>query len=326
MKVAVILTGALRTIKKTIVYLKQNLIRDDVDVYACVQNDTSIADDEWNTWFRDELGEHLKTITWFSNERNREWFAHRELLLREMRIDISWKHYLRISGSMIEYFQLQLAYMKMNEYEHLSNMSYEYIVRARTDSVYTKPIDFHWLKWTDEEVGERIKAVTDELVKCDQDPRYMLRYFMSSITSDDAIPNIKNIQAAYYPWKGDNTYFCSSAPITNPSILNTYIKQGRYILTFRKNNLYIVRRELFCMIPSLGTMYGQFKSPYSDAWWFNAEGQFTSACYHSCLTVHDYNTDFEDRSVETVGWKEGDFFDINFNVVNPTMLYCVVRR
>jgi hypothetical protein len=73
-------------------------------------------------------------------------------------------------------------------------------------------------------------------------------------------------------------------------------------------------------------MYGQFKSPYSDAWWFNAEGQFTSICYHAGLTTYDYNTDFEDRSVEVNGWNEANFFDGEMNVVNPRMMYCVVRR
>ena len=236
-----------------------------------------------------------------------------------MRIDQTWKDYLRRSGSMIEYFQLQLAYMKMTDYEHYNRFEYDYLIRARTDSIYTKPIDFHWLHWTPSDVAERVEIVKKELRLSKISEELLFPYFMSTIISDDVIPNIQYIHAGYYPYQG----FVDPLDLLS---LHTYIKEGRYILTFRKNNLYIVRRNLFHLIPSLGTMYGQFKSLYSDQWWFNAEGQFTSVCYHAMLNTHDYNTDFEDRSVEAVGWNEADFFDCDFNCVNPRMLYCMVRK
>jgi hypothetical protein len=57
MKVAVLFTGALRTIKKTMRYFKQNvLLNSDVDVFASVQNL------EWESWIRAALGEHLRPI------------------------------------------------------------------------------------------------------------------------------------------------------------------------------------------------------------------------------------------------------------------------
>ena len=81
------------------------------------------------------------------------------------------------------------------------------------------------------------------------------------------------------------------------------------------------------MIPTLGSMYGFLRSPHSDNYWFNAEGQFRDACYYACLTVFDYSTLFEERSLEYAGaWKEEDFFDLEGNVLHPAMLYCVVRR
>ena len=332
MKVAIILTGALRTIKKTIPYFKKHLLLQPTDIYICVQNDTQESEETWNAWFKEELGKEelgkeelckkdidIKSITWFSLYTYKDWVGHRELLLQNMRIDQTWKDYLRRSGSMIEYFQLQLAYMKMTDYEHYNRFEYDYLIRARTDSIYTKPIDFHWLHWTPSDVAERIEIVKEELRLSKISEELLFPYFMSTIVSDDVIPNIQYIHAGYYPYQG----FVDPLDLLS---LHTYIKEGRYILTFRKNNLYIVRRNLFHLIPSLGTMYGQFKSLYSDQWWFNAEGQFTSVCYHAMLNTHDYNTDFEDRSVEAVGWNEADFFDCDFNCVNPRMLYCMVRK
>ena len=320
MRVAIILTGALRTIKKTIRYFKQNLLlQKDIDIFACLQNDTQDSETTWNEWFSEQLGSHLCSITWFSEDNYPGWLTHRELMLHHMQIDNGWKDYLRRSGSMIEYFQLQLAYMKLTECENTYKFSYDYLIRARTDSIYAKPIDFHWLNWTDEQVQARIEKVQEELALSRIDAKHIIPYFMSTIISDDVIPNIQYIHATYYPTKNE------TMNEMNAVNLNEYIKQGRYILTFRKNHLYVIRRELFNLIPSIGTMYGQFKSPYSDSWWFNAEGQFTSVCYHACLTTFDYNTDFEDKSVEKVGWNEATFFDTEFNCINPRMLYCVVR-
>ncbi len=320
MKTAVILTGALRTIKKTIIYLKKNvLLNSDVNVFICVQNDTALSDLEWDKWFQEQIGDYIKTTTWFSLEKYKEWIVHRDLLLEHIPIENNWKGYLKNSGSMIEYFQLQLAYMKLCYYEQVNKFRYDYIIRARTDSIYAKPIDFHWLEWTDSDVKERIEKIKKELLisNIDVNPINIFKYFMCTIISDELIPNIQFILADYSPSEID----------TLPNDINQYIKNGRYILTIRKNNLYIVKRSYFYLIPSLGTMYGLFKSPNSDDYWFNAEGQFRDACYYSCLTIFDYSTLFEEKSLEYSNkWNEADFFDLQFNCINPRMLYCVVRK
>lgn len=322
MKIAIIFTGALRTVKKTIKYFKKHLLlSSDVDIFACVQNDTSQSDNEWTSWFKEQMGSHLKEITWFSIDKYPHWITHRDLLLEHIHLDNSWKGYLRNSGSMIEYFQLQLAYMKMSKYENQNHFSYDYIVRSRTDSIYAKPIDFHWLQWTDEDVAKRVEAIRQEMALSNIEitPQNLLKYFMCTIISDDLIPNLEFILADYTP--------SQTEIIPKDTELNQYIKKGRYILTIRKNNLYIVRRDLFHLIPSLGTMYGFMKSPIADNYWFNAECQFRDACYYSCLSIFEYSTVFEEKSLEYPHhWNEANFFDLDFNIINPRMLYCVVRK
>lgn len=316
-----ILTGALRTITKTIRYLKQNVaFHANAHIFACVQNDTDRPVEEWTAWFHEQLGDQLKNLTWFSIDQYPDWVTHRDRQLEHLLLAENWKGYLRNSGSMIEYFQLQLAYMKMCFSEQLRGSEYEYIVRARTDSIYTKRVDFHWLNWTQEEVDARVETIQAELIesKIEVTPTNTLRYFMNTIISDDLIPNIERIQAEYGP--------CPTEAVV-PTDLYDYLRNGRYILTLRKNNLYVVRRSLFHLIPSLGTMYGFMRSPYSDPYWFNAECLFRSACFFSCVTIFDYGTEFEERSLEYANtWNEATFFDLDFNPVNPEMLYCVVRR
>jgi hypothetical protein len=318
MRRAVIFTGALRTIKKTIAYFKQNVLLDaEVDVFACVQNDTSQPEEEWTTWFKEQMGTALRSIEWFSLQKYPSWVTQRDIQLQRLTIEDRWKDYLRHSGSIIEYFQLQLAYMNMCQYEQKNGFLYEYVIRGRTDTIFAKPVDFHWLSWSEEEVAARVERIKEELElsKMEITNRSILNAFMSTLLSDDLIPNIERILT-------DNIVL-----EPEPVISAAYLQSGRYIVTIRKNNLYIVRRDLFYLIPTLGSMYGFLRAPNSDDYWFNAEGQFRAACYYSHLSVYDYDTRFDGRSLEYAHlWKEADFFDTDYRLINPAMLYCVVRK
>lgn len=327
MRRAILLTGALRTIRKTMRFFKRNVIcaqeKHEVAVFACVQNDTAESDEVWADWLKGEIGPCLLDVTWFSLDTFPGWVAHRDLQLAHMVIDEGWKGYLRNSGSMIEYFQLQLAYMKLCRTEATGGFRYDYVVRARTDSIYVKPVDFHWLEWTEEEIERRWRAVQEEMrvSGMSQTREDVFRYFMCTVWSDTVIPNVLYLTAERVPGP-----LGLVVPQTAKEI-QTYLKEGRYILTLRKNNLYVVGRDFFHFLPTLGTMYGMIRSPHADAWWFNAEGQFRDACYYSCLDVFEYSSEFEERSlVYAHQWNEADFFDGAGEVIHPRSLFCVVRR
>jgi hypothetical protein len=262
----------------------------------------------------------MLSLQWFHPDRFPGWVQQREVQLEHMTVENHWKQYLRTSGSMIEYYQLQLAYMMMSYHEQIHHILYDYVIRARTDSIYCKPLDFHWLHWSDSEVEARIKAINCELVlsNIEVNPLNTLSYFMSTIISDSLIPNIQNILTRYIP-----NQLSIIPSLTNGAELNNYIKTGAYILVIRANNLYVVARESFNMIPTLSHIYGFLKSPHNDAYWYNAENQFQSACYYSGLAVFDYNTLFEDKSLYE--YDEKRYFDLDLNVLNPCMLYCLVR-
>jgi len=214
-------------------------------------------------------------------------------------------------------YQLYLAYLKMCSYED-THQRYKYIIRVRTDTIFAKPLDFHWLNWTDLDVEERIQKINNELTlsNIEVTPKNTLTYFMTTLISDKLISNIQNITNRYIP----NQYGLIPSSATE---LNQYVKTGAYILVIRANNLYIVSRELFNLIPTLSFMYGFLKSPHNDEYWYNAENQFQSACYFSGLDVFDYNTSFEDKSLYE--YDEKRYFDLEFNIMNPYMLYCLIR-
>lgn len=315
MKVAIIYVGTLRTIKKTMKYFKQNvLLHSDVNVFACFENDTNIPDVE--TWLNDELGDHLKSLEWFST--NSDWIQHREFLLNNMNISDGTKNYLRNGGSMISYYRIQRAYIKMVHFERKCNFKYDYVIKVRTDTIFGKPVDFHWLDWSNEEVDTRVEKIKQELVKSNIElsENNIISYFMNTIISDDIIPNINNV------WSGICKNRDNLPDIAN---LNEYIKNGSYILTLRCDVLYIIRRDLFDIIAHLGTMYGymQYHGSQHNDWW-NSETQLESVCYNANITSYNYATDFDQRSI--CQYKEEIYFDSDYNIINPYMIFCVVRN
>jgi hypothetical protein len=318
MRVAVLFTGALRTIKKTMRYFKQNVLFDNVDVFACVQNDTGVGEVEWEQWLKQEMGGRLKHVEWFSLDKYSGWVSCRDRLIENMNLGDGWARYLRNSGSMIEYLQLYLAYNEMSKRERLDGIVYDYIIRSRTDTIFAKPVDFHWLNWSDADVAARIDLLSTQMAAdgIDDEPENVFKYFMTTLLSLDLVSNIKNLYSNYLPSRD------AIIPV-GAAELNNYIKNGAYILTMRANNLYIVRRDRFYLVPSLAYIYGSLRCPYMDGHWFNAETQFRAACYNSGLSVFDYNTELEDNSL--YGYDEKRYFDADYNLVNPCMVYCVVR-
>ena len=310
---AVILTGALRTIKKTMRYFKQNVLFSDVHVFACVQNDSNISNTEYEEWLYSELGDHLKSVEWFVPDL--KWVHIRDGLLSHMNVSEHTINYLRNGGSMIEYYQLQRAYMKMAEYE--KHGKYDYVIRARTDTIYAKPVDFHWLHWSEEDVAARIETIKTQMILSNMEVKdeKIINYFMNTILSDDIIPNISNIECTVI--KNRDTFDISS--------LHDYIKNGSYLIALRKNLLYIVKRDLFYVIPCLGTMYGFMKYHGSDPnYWWNAENQFDAICYHANITLYQSSTLLDANSV--CDYHEKRYFDSDYNIINPYITYCLVRN
>jgi len=320
MKTAVLYTGALRTIQKTIGYFKRHvLIHPDVHVFACLQNDSPHSIIEIEKWLQYELSPHLVSLHWFDIQDHSEFIILREKNLNVTTLSNQWKDYLRNSGSILEYLQLHQVYKQLYLREQIHTMNYDYIIRMRPDNMFAKPIDFHWLHWTEQEIEARVQKIQEQMkhdgIECN--PESTLSYFMNTMLDDSLIQNIKLITGQFIKNK--------RVPIPSTTKeLQDYIQHGSYILTYRANNLYIVRREWFHMIPSIFCMYGLLKRTFDDPYWFNAENHFQAACIHSGLAIHDYNTLFEDKSLYE--YDEKKYFDEHCKIINPMMVYCLVRR
>ena len=140
LKVAILYTGEVRTIEKTIDIFKRHVLEGTSDaaihVFAVLQGNV-----ELEPRIRETMGDHLKSLEWFDRAEP-TWKSIQKRLLDSMPVDPRWKSYLENSGSMIEYYQLYLAYSNMCRVELSTNTAYDFVMRIRPDIVINKPIDF----------------------------------------------------------------------------------------------------------------------------------------------------------------------------------------
>ena len=150
-KIAIIYTGEVRTIEKTMKYFKQNvLLNENVHLFAILQSNNI---DYFDNFVKNQVGNNLKSLNWL-NKNDNTWINTREELLRTMYTSLAWKDYLRNSGSMIEYYQMYLAFNKIIKFENIECFKYDYIMRIRCDVVLSQPIYFDFDNYTLETIKE----------------------------------------------------------------------------------------------------------------------------------------------------------------------------
>ena len=253
-KIAIIYTGETRTIQKTIEYFKKNVLFDDNQhVFAVLQSDTI---EFFDSFLKKNIGDNLKSIYWL-DKNDKTWSEIKENLISKMYIPQDWKEYLgKKSGSMIEYYQMYLAYKAIEETENLFGYKYDYIMRIRCDVILTHPIYFDWDLFTIHDVKEILYQIKE------------LRNFQSIVCYD--VVNIF-FNSLYYR----NRIYCKDITYNNYHLsesfnklltienednlikkIHDYLLEGKYILTLRKNQIYITKRCNFTNISTLGVTYG----------------------------------------------------------------------
>lgn len=301
--IAVFYTGEMRTINKCISYLKRNvLINDNVHVFATLQ--THPYTEKYNeSVLKDLLGIHLKSLIWFKNDDDPEYVSMRDNLIETGSVKCgdkiyyytpSLKQYLKMSGTIAETYQYYLSYKKMAEYEIENNIKYDYIIRIRTDIVITKKIDFSFLTMTDEDLLKRLNKIKHKLLQNDGISKKCIIFLMNSLLDEDRM---------FYSDLNDNCVFSNNTElnvIKNIRELNDYIKNGKYIITIRKNLFFLIKRDLFIPIYDFAFKYGKFINNgdgIQDNYFWDGETQFQRClCYYG---INQFNSTclIEDESL-----------------------------
>ena len=284
---------------QTIPWLKSNLIDPlvgRVKVFACLQLDgrrTGARGHDFSSceqakeFLQLELGESLASLRWFSHDD--PWYlANRDLAMARMRGTVSkeFREYLGLrSGSMVEYYQMQLSYVDMQDFEQSAGSEFVYVMRMRPDVVPCKRIDFAWLDLDGAAVAKRLARLSE--LGCPA--KSLAGAFMATLLQEDLVENFAKVIV--------QEEHCGLAvpDSANPEALADYVRMGHYALTFRRNMAYIVRRDLFRVVPALGTCYALLRGPTTH--WCDAESQLRAIFLASGLSVYDYETVLESESL-----------------------------
>jgi hypothetical protein len=298
LSIAIIYTGELRTIEKTMHYFKQNILGSskhvNIHVFAVLQNQP-----EMENWIRENMGEHLKSLEWF-DRYDTTWRTIQRRLLNNIHIYQEWKDYLENSGSMIEYYQLYLAYSNMVQYEYNSNIRYDFVLRMRPDIVINKPIDFSVFRQNSSyyvNLLDTIRVYLGENIDDTEITKKQLYIFMNTLLDNGRHKHMEymhsnSIMETHFD---ENNELDDLVRNFSYEALKKYIHRGNYVISLRKNVVYLAGRENFGRIASLGTTYGMQRM--GNEVWFDAESQFETVCIHGGYSVFNTTTTLEDKSL-----------------------------
>jgi hypothetical protein len=309
LKIAVLYTGELRTIEKTLPYFRQNILNPTGgDVFATLQRQGETT----KTNIETTLGQNLKSLDWFEREHYNEL---QDSLLHQMEIDSRWKHYLKTSGSMIEYYQLYLSFMKMREHEEMYNFKYDYVIRLRTDVLVVRPLEFPTSLL--EQGGERWIKSGKSISK------FMSSVFsLNRILSNEILEENVNVNDPTLAKIGVNSTANSTANSTIEE-LKEYLDSGDYLITIRKNVFYIGKRGVFDKIVQLGIMYGYWRSPKYENW-FDAESQLETICEHYNISIFNSMSRLEGNSLYQ--YKTENYFNQEGGLLDLPSVFCFICR
>lgn len=250
-------------------------------------------------------------------------------------IDPKWIQYLKESGSMIEYYQLQTAYRNIMNYEYHNKFKYDYVIKCRTDTIFCQKITFNWLNFTDQVINDRINTIRDVLNtnegnegNKDNESEHLNKIksiFMNTLLYDTLPCKEHLLNIVTCDHYIENTNASNGSNILD--MLNSdYINNGRYILTIRVNLLYICKRSLFNLIPSLGTFYGFLQNDHITQYWFNSEQQFVNVCINSYMSIYNYSTYYEEDSLYKYETNKYFSDDNEKELINKDILYLLIRH
>jgi len=321
MNIAILYTGEVRTIEKTLGIFKKHVLDGThadaiIHVFAVLQGDTGLE-----PRIRETMGDRLKSMEWF-DRTDPTWKSIQKRLLDTMPVDPRWKSYLENSGSMIEYYQLYLAYSNMCMVELSTNTTYDFVMRIRPDIIINKPIDFSVFSQKQTYYTNLMGRTCDDAAPVTKHEIYS---FMNSLLDPDRYKHITHMHSntpmeTYYNENAEVDDLCANFSY---DALAKYVRSGQYVISLRKNVVYLANRAHFERIAGLGMMYGMHRMEGSERW-FDAESQFETACIRGGFAVFNSTTTLEDKSLYE--YNSSNYFEGDTVKQESTFLFFICRE
>ena len=300
--------------------------------------------DYYDPFVKYHWGPWLHSLQWNVHE-DVFWKEKKTALLNNMKIDPEWKQYIgEQSGSMIEYYQMYVAFQEMKKKEQREGFIYDYVLRLRCDIVIAKPLLFDWEDWNIETLHKKCEAIVKRNGCETMEYENLFFDFMNTIFYHD-----QN--------KKENHFIVHNKihqpfPVLNSKkeflhYLHNYLQKGRYIIVSRTNLLYVTKRETMGYLENLGITYGKYmedgvKRSYNtlkkldfesvsvamyktpNDYWFNAESQFRQKCMENKIDFFDSYTQYEENSLYE--YRESDFLDESGTLRNHDVFFFIMRN
>ncbi len=322
MRVAIMYTGEVRTLERTIEIFKKNvLLNENYHVFAVLQGDNH---EHITNIVRSNMGDNLKHIEFLARD-DPTWLSIRNRLADQMYITPGWRNYLKNSGSMVEYYQLYLAYLRMVYAEYIYNVQYDYVVRVRCDVIINQPLVFDWFDVNKEKVEEGLEEVRQIRNRKKIMDYEVINGYMSTIFNRKRVMKDDfhlNTNFEKYQTKDIKKILSIEDRDKFLEEMVEYIKQGKYIITLRANVFYMVKRRYFTNIAVLGTTYGLYYDKENNHW-FNAESQLQHVCIDNEIDIYDSYRQIEDDSLYK--YNESNYFE-NGELKGDDTLFFFIRR
>jgi len=327
LKIAIFYTGLVRTLESTIPYIinflnnKNYLLNHEFSFFCSFQSDNDNEKMYINKLLHNNFENKIKNITWI-DRNDATWCDLSNKLVDNIHIDAWWKNYLKTSGSMIEYYQMYNSYLNMKKYEEENNISYDYILRLRTDVVLKDEINFNVENITNNEIEQILKYAQEKLNKNTFINIDVFNYFMNTFMIPNRLsydinkfsisPINENIYNNIFTVLDEiNTTLIDETDKENKfiEILFNYIQKSDYLITLRNNVVYFGKAKVFEKIHKLGITYGFYKIIEEPVYWFNSESQLTGICRENNIGYYSSVSQLEDNSL--YNYNATNYFDNN---------------
>lgn len=328
------------------------------NVYAVIDANEDEKEDI-KSLLKNYLGGSLINVQWFDHNNNhylltKKWNLDNILIpawrpyLNKSGSMLEYYQMLKAYQSMLHYEwknKFRYDYIFKTRTDTILNVKLDYNwldisleeIKNRLDVIQekvTQPSDSHFAKQGDRRLGELRYG---DCVRGHPDPsrhtwskrnKKIFKLFMATIYNKNVFTGLQNTELIVSSKKEtrDHTYIdtydlrlTEIVESLDPKLIKWYLNNGRYILTIRKNLMYLCRREMFNLLPLIGIGYALVNR--FDRYTFNAESQFELFCKSTGLSIFDYGDYFDDSSLYE--YQEDKFFKDGVCLAN---VYCLVRK
>lgn len=288
MKIAILFTGAYRTLDRTHIFIRKQLLEPN-DATSFIFCQTNKSNDEFYILMKQRWGPYFGSSVAVESTRTSEYNNLLKYLLetkpaiseQEMNKFGFTQHYFSSGGAILEYFQFLKVYQMMLEYERIHDVHFDIIIRSRLDVVLNEPLL----------IGSFFEHCNEPLLN-----NYGEEIYIRSLGNEHIARLIsqKKIKSYHYfdsfPSNDSNSNE-NHLPSNDPNEIMKKIHTKDYLWTFYCNWLWIGKRHVMDKLYPLVFFYGSYDvNKFHN---FNPEIQYYEYCKNHNIELLYFCTEYD---------------------------------